>query len=58
MLVLGGGGYTMRNVARCWAYETGRLKVAFPLRIITCCYLSFVSLDCAVHTFIVVPVLT
>lgn len=25
MLVLGGGGYTIRNVARCWAYETGRL---------------------------------
>lgn len=25
MLVLGGGGYTMRNVARCWCYETGRL---------------------------------
>jgi histone deacetylase 1/2 len=24
-LVLGGGGYTLRNVARCWAYETGRL---------------------------------
>ena len=23
MLVLGGGGYTVRNVARCWAYETG-----------------------------------
>ncbi|URD88387.1 histone deacetylase [Musa troglodytarum] len=22
MLVLGGGGYTMRNVARCWCYET------------------------------------
>jgi acetoin utilization deacetylase AcuC-like enzyme len=22
-LVLGGGGYTMRNVARTWAYETG-----------------------------------
>mmetsp|Transcript_18611 Transcript_18611/g.56182 ORF Transcript_18611/g.56182 Transcript_18611/m.56182 type:complete len:202 (-) Transcript_18611:339-944(-) len=21
-LVLGGGGYTVRNVARCWAYET------------------------------------
>ena len=21
-LVLGGGGYTMRNVARCWAFET------------------------------------
>ena len=25
MLVLGGGGYTMRNVARCWCYETGKL---------------------------------
>lgn len=21
-LILGGGGYTIRNVARCWAYET------------------------------------
>jgi len=21
-LVLGGGGYTVRNVARCWTYET------------------------------------
>ena len=25
LLVLGGGGYTMRNVSRCWAYETGIL---------------------------------
>jgi histone deacetylase 1/2 len=25
MLVLGGGGYTMRNVARCWCYETSVL---------------------------------
>ena len=25
MLVLGGGGYTLRNVARCWAYETALL---------------------------------
>ena len=24
-LVVGGGGYTMRNVARCWAYETSVL---------------------------------
>jgi acetoin utilization deacetylase AcuC-like enzyme len=23
MLVLGGGGYTVRNVARCWTKETG-----------------------------------
>jgi hypothetical protein len=21
-MVLGGGGYTVRNVARCWTYET------------------------------------
>lgn len=25
VLILGGGGYTMRNVARTWAYETGML---------------------------------
>jgi histone deacetylase 1/2 len=25
LLLLGGGGYTVRNVARCWAYETGVL---------------------------------
>lgn len=25
MLVIGGGGYTMRNVARCWTYETSVL---------------------------------
>ncbi|KMZ66840.1 Histone deacetylase 19 [Zostera marina] len=23
MLLVGGGGYTIRNVARCWCYETG-----------------------------------
>jgi hypothetical protein len=23
LMVLGGGGYTVRNVARCWAYERG-----------------------------------
>lgn len=22
LLVIGGGGYTIRNVARCWTYET------------------------------------
>ncbi|KAL0227816.1 hypothetical protein RCL1_003959 [Eukaryota sp. TZLM3-RCL] len=26
MVVLGGGGYTVRNVARCWAYETAVLQ--------------------------------
>ncbi len=23
LIILGGGGYTVKNVARCWAYETG-----------------------------------
>lgn len=23
--VVSAGGYTMRNVARCWCYETGRM---------------------------------
>ena len=25
LLVLGGGGYTVRNVARCWTHETSVL---------------------------------
>lgn len=25
LLVLGGGGYTVRNVSRCWTYETSLL---------------------------------
>jgi histone deacetylase 1/2 len=29
-LILGGGGYTMRNVARTWAYETGEL-IGMPM---------------------------
>jgi acetoin utilization deacetylase AcuC-like enzyme len=30
LLLLGGGGYTMRNVSRAWAYETG-LAAGFEL---------------------------
>lgn len=31
LMLLGGGGYTIRNVARCWAYETGRaLNMELP----------------------------
>ncbi|CAM9754310.1 unnamed protein product, partial [Choristocarpus tenellus] len=30
LLVLGGGGYTLRNVPRCWAYETGILLDTEP----------------------------
>jgi hypothetical protein len=25
LLILGGGGYTIKNVSRCWAYETSCL---------------------------------
>lgn len=25
MLLLGGGGYNISSVARCWAYETARI---------------------------------
>jgi len=25
LMVVGGGGYTLRNVARCWCYETSVL---------------------------------
>ena len=31
-IILGGGGYTVRNVARCWAYETS-LAVDEPLNL-------------------------
>jgi len=36
LLVLGGGGYTIKNVARCWANETGiclntELEDAIPM---------------------------
>eukprot|EP00172_Hildenbrandia_rubra_P001536 Plantae.Rhodophyta-Hildenbrandia_rubra.ctg20996.p1 GENE.Plantae.Rhodophyta-Hildenbrandia_rubra.ctg20996~~Plantae.Rhodophyta-Hildenbrandia_rubra.ctg20996.p1 ORF type:complete len:648 (+),score=110.16 Plantae.Rhodophyta-Hildenbrandia_rubra.ctg20996:133-1944(+) len=31
LLLLGGGGYTIRNVSRCWAYETSRvLNIDLP----------------------------
>ncbi|XP_053992900.1 uncharacterized protein LOC128883989 isoform X2 [Hylaeus volcanicus] len=34
LLVLGGGGYTLRNVPKCWAVETGILTAApLPLQI-------------------------
>lgn len=37
LLVLGGGGYTMRNVARCWCYETGRLLgIDLPNQCVLC----------------------
>lgn len=35
-LVLGGGGYTIKNVARCWSYETALLLdevITLPTRL-------------------------
>lgn len=44
MLVLGGGGYTINNVARCWAFETGKLLgVPSPLGH------SLISRSCLLH---------
>jgi len=50
MLVLGGGGYTVRNVARCWTYETAvlvdeDLSNELPYNE----YLEFFSPDFALH---------
>ena len=44
MLVLGGGGYRINNVARCWAYETGRI-LGVPSHI------SWPICQCALHGF-------
>ena len=42
MQVLGGGGYTVRNVARCWTYETSLLTgVSLPEQLPTTSYLAY-----------------
>ena len=41
MIVLGGGGYTIRNVARCWAYETS-LLLDTPISNDLPCTVSFI----------------
>lgn len=48
MMVLGGGGYTIRNVARCWAYEV-LFSSHFPNTAnCNCCLsmLALIVLDC------------
>jgi len=51
LLVLGGGGYTIRNVARCWAYETSLLAgVPVPNDLPPSCrYLDFFGPDHRLH---------
>lgn len=50
LLLLGGGGYTIRNVARCWAYETATaLDVALPDVIPPNDYIEFYRPDYRLH---------
>lgn len=43
LLMLGGGGYTIRNVARCWTYETAvALDSSIPNGELSCCTILFV----------------
>mmetsp|Transcript_12135 Transcript_12135/g.15831 ORF Transcript_12135/g.15831 Transcript_12135/m.15831 type:complete len:465 (+) Transcript_12135:175-1569(+) len=49
-LVLGGGGYTIRNVARCWAYETSvLLDQAIPDEIPYNDYYEYYAPDFKLH---------
>ena len=47
---VGGGGYTLRNVPRCWAYETSVL-LDTPIKVIA---LHYITLHCIVHFLIVI----
>lgn len=52
MLVLGGGGYTVRNVARCWAYETAVLldeESVIPNELPYSEYIEYFSPDYTLH---------
>ncbi|KAL2915960.1 histone deacetylase [Polyrhizophydium stewartii] len=54
MLVLGGGGYTIRNVARCWTYETSVLTdTELPNDLPYNAYLSHYGPDFKLHPPIV-----
>uniref|UniRef100_A0A0V0JBF9 Histone deacetylase n=2 Tax=Schistocephalus solidus TaxID=70667 RepID=A0A0V0JBF9_SCHSO len=52
LLVLGGGGYTVRNVARCWAYETAVLlgqEDVIPNELPYSEYIQYFSPDYTLH---------
>jgi len=50
LLVLGGGGYTIRNVARCWAYETSvLLDLEIPNEIPFNDYFEYYAPDFELH---------
>jgi len=49
-LVLGGGGYTIRNVARCWSYETSLLlETEIPNKLPNNDYLQYYGPDFQLH---------
>jgi histone deacetylase 3 len=49
-LVLGGGGYTIRNVARCWTYETSLLlDTEVSSEIPHCEYFEYFAPDYTLH---------
>jgi acetoin utilization deacetylase AcuC-like enzyme len=54
MIVLGGGGYTIRNVARCWTYETSVLAgMDLPNELPPNDYLSHFGPDYSLHPNII-----
>ena len=51
MLVLGGGGYSLRNVSRCWAYETSMLTGhPVPDQLPMHDYIDYMGPDYRIHT--------
>lgn len=57
LLILGGGGYTIHNVSRCWTYETSILVGAtIPDELPMTSYDSFFSPDYKLHPKIVTKV--
>ncbi|KAJ1641794.1 histone deacetylase, partial [Coemansia asiatica] len=50
MMVIGGGGYTIRNVARCWTFETGIVCGAeLPPQLPNTVYRDFFGPDYSLH---------
>lgn len=50
LVVLGGGGYTIRNVSRCWAYETSLLVgVSIPNELPATEYYQYFEPDFSLH---------
>ncbi len=50
MILIGGGGYTLRNVPRCWTYETAvALGVEIPNEIPEFAYSTYFGPECKIH---------